>query len=461
MRKFAPLIATAYLLAGAATAGLPDAPESIALLSARSGGDATSDVQSRGAFTQHVPGLDDDALRSFAYGNRIFSTPWVEAPASVAHFDGLGPFFSNRSCAGCHVRDGRGRPPEGARPAGGAVVKLGVSATGEGHEPDPHYGSVLSERAVRGVAAEGRLRVEWEAVPHVYPDGSRTVLRHPRLRVTELAYGRMAKSTRISLRIAPAVIGVGLLESVGDSVIAAMADPDDADGDGVSGRVHWQPGGEAGAQRAGRLGWKATKGSVAEQVATALVEDMGITTPSRPSPEISPAARKARARVTGGEPELEGAALEALVQYCRMLAVPGRRNLSDPAVRRGAARFREAGCTSCHVGALTTSEVRPAALSRQVIHPFSDLLLHDMGPELSDGMPEADARAAEWRTPPLWGIGLATTVNGPRFLLHDGRARSLEEAILWHGGEAQRSRDAFRFLSADARNDLIRFLDSL
>jgi CxxC motif-containing protein (DUF1111 family) len=458
MRRLAGLFALAYVIAGAAMADLTSTSEVLALLSARSGGDATTAVQSAGAFTQHAESLDAEALQAFAYGNRIFSTPWVEAPASVRHFDGLGPYYSSRSCSGCHVHDGRGRPPAGPGDSAAAiVVKLGRADAAR----DPRYGGVLSERAVRALAPEGRFVVHWEEIEHTYPDGTRTMLRRPRFELEALAYGPLAEDTRTSLRVAPAVFGVGLLESVPDSLLARLADPDDADGDRISGRVHILPGGPSESRRLGRFGWKATQPSVAAQVTTALNEDMGITTPARPQPDLGIGQRAARARPDGGRPELKGAALEALVTYCRLLAVPARRDLDDASVRRGAERFREAGCVRCHVPSLVTGDASPAPLARQAIHPFTDLLLHDLGPGLSDGMPEGDAAPSEWRTPPLWGLGLVPAVNGHRFLLHDGRARTPEEAILWHGGEAQASRDAFRSLAVEARRDLLRFLESL
>jgi CxxC motif-containing protein (DUF1111 family) len=478
MRRAAPVVMAVYAIAGVAAAGLPDADLALALLEARSGGDATSPDRSRSAFTQHAPGLSGSELAAFALGNRVFSTPWVEAGASVAHFDGLGPFYSSRSCSGCHLRDGRGRPPGGPDDIGETMlVRLGAADGPRTGLPDPRYGRVLSGRAVRGLAAEGRLEVRWEEIEHRYPDGTRARLRRPRARVADAAYGPLARDTRISARIAPAVIGVGLLEAIPDSVLAALADPDDADRDGISGRVHWRNDDALEAfiavrhpaaatkpgplPRAGRFGWKAAQVTLAAQVTAALAEDMGITTPSRPRPELSAAQVVARGRANGGEPELDGEALEALLAYCRLIAVPARRDVDDPAVRRGAERFRELGCASCHVPALTTGEAPAPALARQVVHPFSDLLLHDMGPELSDRMPEGAARASEWRTAPLWGLGLAATVNGYLYLLHDGRARTTEEAILWHDGEARRSRNAFRSLPASGRSDLLRFLDSL
>jgi CxxC motif-containing protein (DUF1111 family) len=462
MRRAACLVALAYAAAGVAAADLASAPEILALLGTRPGGDATTAVQSASAFTQHPDGLDAKALQAFAHGNRIFSTPWVEAPASVRHFDGLGPYFSSRSCSGCHVHDGRGRPPEGPEDSVVArVVKLGRADASARGSRDPHYGVVLSDRAVRALAPEGRLVVHWEELERAYADGTRARLRRPRFQLAGLAYGPLAEDTRASLRVAPAVFGVGLLEAVPESLLGRLADPADANSDGISGRIHAVRTKGPGTTRPGRFGWKATQASVAGQVTTALVEDMGITTEARPEADLGVGQRAARARPQGGRPELERAALEALVTYCRLLAVPARRDLDDPSVRRGAARFREAGCVSCHVPSLVTADAVPAPLARQVIHPFTDLLLHDLGPELSDGMPEQAAAASEWRTPPLWGLGLVTRVNGHRFLLHDGRARTPEEAILWHGGEAQASRDAFRALTLEARRDLLRFLESL
>lgn len=399
---------------------------------------------------------------SYAQGRRLFETSWVEAPASVAHFDGLGPFFSSRSCAGCHAGAGRGRPPEGpedrARPM---FTRLLVPGSGE-NSGDPRYGRRLSERAVRGLDPEGRLSVRWEELEYVYPDGAVAGIRRPRFELQDTAYGPLSSRTALSFRIAPAVRGLGLLESVPDSRLAALADPDDEDGDGISGRVHWRaaiPGSTS--PRAGRFGWKAAQPSVAWQVSDALVEELGITTSVRLAPELTYAQNSAHARANGGDPELDDARLVALIDYCRLTAVPERRDRTDAGVRRGEGHFRDAGCVSCHVPSLRTEASETGDVARGVIHPFTDLLLHDMGPALADALPEADAAAAEWRTAPLWGLAAAAEAGGNVNLLHDGRARTFEEAILWHGGEASRSREKFRTLPAHARRDLLRFLGSL
>ena len=455
-RAMVVAVVLGYAFAGVAVAGraLEIDP---ALMDPRSGGDATVADSTRAAFTQHVVDLAPDQLFAFAFGNRIFSTPWVEAPSSVTLFDGLGPYYSAHSCSGCHVRDGRGRPPAGpADSTRAVVVKLGA-ATGRGDgRADPRYGSQLSERAARGLAAEGSLVVAWQDVR----DSSGVTLRRPRFSIASTAYGPLDPDTRLSVRIAPVAFGTGLLEAVPDSLLAAFEDPSDRDGDGISGRVHWVADGKGG-RRAGRLGWKATQVTIAGQVATALVGDMGITSPQHPQEEITVAESTARRVPSGGSPEIEGKPLASLVDYCRTLAVPGRRGVREPAVVEGARYFAGIGCASCHRPTLVTGKADIPALSHQIFHPYSDLLLHDLGSGLDDGMPEGDAAGSEWRTAPLWGIGLAQRVNGYRFLLHDGRARSIEEAILWHGGEAERSRRSYLALDPQARLALAAFIESL
>jgi CxxC motif-containing protein (DUF1111 family) len=342
------------------------------------------------------------------------------------------------------------------------VVKLGrLDAQGR-LSPDPVYGSQLSELAVQGIAPEGQMIVHWGRAHRVVSRmaSARACVRRVSMRRI-LGYGPLTPGTLLSARLAPALVGVGLLEAIPDSTLLALADSADANGDGISGRLGQVPALRGEGRVPGRFGWKATQPSVEGQVTMALIGDIGITTPLRAHVEMSEPQRDAAARPTGGEPELDGRPLESLVNYCRTLAVPARRGADDPAILRGARRFEEVGCARCHVPTLTTGPVTPAALSGQTIHPYTDLLLHDMGTGLSDGMPEGDANAVEWRTPALWGIGLAARVGGQRFLLHDGRARSVEEAILWHGGEAGKSRDAFRSLPAAARNELLKFVESL
>jgi CxxC motif-containing protein (DUF1111 family) len=265
----------------------------------------------------------------------------------------------------------------------------------------------------------------------------------------------------VSPRIAPAVMGVGLLEAVPAGDITARADPDDSDGDGISGRPNqvWDPVAEAMAL--GRFGWKAGQPTVRAQAAAAFVGDLGITSTLHPDQPCTAVEADCAAAPDGGMPELDDNKLDRVTFYNRTLAVPARRDVTDVAVQAGAQNFAELGCSSCHTPTMSTGDDDIPALAQQEIHPYTDLLLHDMGSRLADDRPEFAASGTEWRTAPLWGIGLVERVNGHTRFLHDGRARSLEEAILWHGGEAAAAQQGFRDLSATERAELIAFLESL
>jgi CxxC motif-containing protein (DUF1111 family) len=422
---------------------------------------ATVEETGRAAFTQHLPELTDEQLQAFALGNRVFSTSWVEAPASVVQFDGLGPYYSRRSSSSCHMRDGRGTPPSGARGDDGIFV-VGLAREVDGTlAPDPKYGEQLSESALPGIAPEGHLTVRWTEQPFRFPDGEVASLRSPSYEVHDLPLGPLALDTRLRPRLAPSIPGVGLLEAIPDSAILAREDPDDLDGDGISGRVRRVPDGPEGQFEVGRFGWKADQATIVDQVARALRLDMGITSDAQPTADLAPAESLAAKRPEGGHPEIDTATFSALVDYCAMLAVPARRNTSDARVVRGGGLFATAGCTSCHGGTYTTDGSEFAALSRQRIEPGTDLLLHDMGQGLAESVSDHTVTGAEWRTPPLWGLGLHARVTGHRYLLHDGRARTLTEAILWHGGEARASRDRFIRMDAADRHTLLDYLESL
>jgi CxxC motif-containing protein (DUF1111 family) len=261
--------------------------------------------------------------------------------------------------------------------------------------------------------------------------------------------------------VAPAVFGVGLLEAVPEAHILAAADPDDTDGDGISGRPNQVADVVNGGTSLGRFGWKANVPSVEQQNAGAFHGDIGITSALFPDENCPPEQVACGSALSGGVPELDAAKLDRVTFYTRTLAVPARRDVGQPVTTEGQELFASLGCASCHLPELRTGESDIAALSNQVIHPYTDLLLHDMGPGLADGRPDGEASGSEWRTAPLWGIGLVDTVNGHTRFLHDGRARNLSEAILWHGGEAQASADAFRASPARARDALIAFLESL
>ena len=433
------------------------------------GGETSRPGINRNAFALAAATLDREQTRVFFFGNRLFNTNWVMAPSSTEGFDGLGPLFNRVSCSGCHLRDGRGQPPETAEEEMlSMLVRLSLPGAAEDGGPLPHplYGDQLSDRAIPGVPAEGRAILEWEEVEGAYADGTPYSLRKPVVTFEDLAYGPLGEEILVSPRVAPAVIGMGLLEAVPEAAIRALADPGDADGDGISGRTNEVWDFAAGEARLGRFGWKANQPTVAQQVAAAAIGDIGLTTALFPlqnclQDQVECLGAHPGGDAAAGAPEIDPAFFDKLVFYQQTLAVPLARRLEDPQVQQGAALFAEIGCAACHVPTLETGDHPVAAVAGQTIHPFTDLLLHDMGEGLADGRPDFLASGREWRTPPLWGLGLIGMVNDHDRLLHDGRARGPAEAILWHGGEAEAAKEAFRHLPADAREALIAFLGAL
>lgn len=427
------------------------------------GGATTVANRSINAFSFPAANLSDHRSDGFFVGNSLFKTNWVIAPASSEGRDGLGPFYNAVSCSTCHLRDGRGRPPETAdEPFQGLLLRISVAGKSPQDPPHPHpvYGDQIQPFGIPGVAAEGRPRVAYEEVPGQFEDGTMYSLRRPTYTIEDPAYGPLPGALMVSPRVAPQVFGLGLLETIPESRIRERADEADADGDGISGRPNVVPDRRSGGHAIGRFGWKANQPTVEQQTAGAFLGDIGITSPLFPEENFS--ANGKAAPPNGGSPELDRRKLGFITFYMKTLAVPARRNPDDPEVRKGREVFFAAGCNRCHTPRHSTgSDPAYPELSRQTIFPYTDLLLHDMGPGLADGRPDHRASGSEWRTPPLWGIGLVETVNGHTYFLHDGRARNLTEAILWHGGEAERSREHFRKLPAEDRRSLLAFLNDL
>ena len=431
---------------------------------ALSGGAATVFATTRQAFGQPLPHLTADQETQFFVGNSFFNRNWVSAPSSTTARDGLGPLFNARSCSTCHLHDGRGRPPAPGEDMLSMLVRLSIPGRDmqRGIVPEPTYGDQLNGLAVHGVPPEGRAVITYEEIAGTYGDGESYSLRKPTYTFADLRYGPMHPHMLSSPRVAPALVGLGLLEAVPAAALLALADPDDADGDGISGRPNrvWDKAGRR--TILGRFGWKANQPTVAQQVAGAFLGDLGITSPLFPDENCPPNALACRQAPSGGSPELSADLLGHVVFYSQTLAVPARRDPGRLDVRRGRHLFDAAQCGTCHIPTLRTGSVPGLPdLSEQVIHPYTDLLLHDMGAALADGRPDFEATGAEWRTPPLWGIGLVETVNRHTYFLHDGRARDLAEAILWHGGEAEAAKEYFRRLPHDDREALLQFLRSL
>lgn len=428
------------------------------------GGQTTIFNTTPNAFGQPAPGLERMDELHFFVGNSFFNQNWVAAPSSTEARDGLGPFFNSRSCAGCHFKDGRGRAPEfdGENPTG-FLIRLSIPEQDDhgAYRPDPVYGGQFQDQSIFG-QGEGDLFVSYVEIPGTFPDGTPYSLRQPVYHFENLAYGDMHPDVMISPRVANQMIGLGLLEAIPDATLLALADPADADGDGISGRVNIVWDYTAASTAIGRFGWKANQPTLLQQVAGAFSGDMGITTFVFPALNCPTGDAACLSAQNGGQPEIDDDDLLKVVLYSSVLAVPAQRNADDPTVMRGQRLFDEVGCTACHMDTLETGiHPRFDILSNQTIHPYTDLLLHDMGDGLADNRPDYEASGSEWRTPPLWGIGLIATVNGHTYYLHDGRAHSLLEAILWHGGEAEAVRQAFMELSAADREAILAFLESL
>lgn len=446
----------------------------------RSAGAATVRViNSANAFSQSSGNISFEDELDFKVGNGLFRKLWVSAPSSTLASDGLGPLYNARSCQRCHVKDGRGHPPNG--PDDNSIsLFLRVSIPGDPQDsiaeiadyiatlPEPTYGTQLQDFAVQGHTSEYRLDITYDEEIITLVDGVEVALRHPTYRAADLGYGPLHRDAMLSPRVAPQMIGLGLLEAILAADILANADPDDTDGNGISGRpnIVWSI--EYDQPMLGRFGLKAGAPTVKHQSAGAFAGDIGISSPLFPAGagECTAAQTVCQNAIHGDGDnrgtEIDSEALELVTHYSRNLGVPARRNVDDAQVLRGKEVFYTTGCISCHLPSFVTHRLadRPEQ-SFQLIWPYTDMLLHDMGPALADNRPEARATGQEWRTPPLWGIGLTEQVSGHTNFLHDGRARSLLEAVLWHGGEAQAQRDAVIAMPTADREALIAFLESL
>ena len=414
----------------------------------------------------------------FKVGNGLFKKLWVSSPSSTLASDGLGPLFNARSCQRCHLKDGRGHPPEGPDDNATSML-MRISIPGGptpddivdylATQPDPNYGGQIQDFSVAGINAEAKIQITYTEETILLSGGETASLRTPAYDLTTLGYGALHPDIMLSPRVAPQMIGLGLLDAIPVADILARADPDDADDDGISGRPQIVMSTEYGVPMLGRFGLKAGKPSVWEQSAGAFAGDIGISTTLHPAGfgDCMPAQVKCRTAPDGNTADHDNAeigdvGLELVSFYSSNLGVPARRDIDDPQVLRGKQVFYETGCIACHTPKHVTHRLdgQPEQ-SFQLIWPYTDMLLHDMGPGLADNRPEARATGQEWRTPPLWGIGLTEQVSGHTYFLHDGRARSLLEAVLWHGGEAAPHKQSVIDMPPPDRAALIRFLESL
>ncbi|WP_460082174.1 di-heme oxidoreductase family protein [Pseudomonas sp. H3_H05] len=442
---------------------------------ARSGGAATVRKSDQNAFSQPSANLPPSRRVDFSVGNSFFRSPWVIAPSTTTARDGLGPLFNTNACQNCHVKDGRGHPPApDATSAVSMLVRLSIPDAPAyakvieqlGVVPEPVYGGQLQDMSVPGVVPEGKVRVDYTPVPVRFKDGSVVELRKPNLQITQLGYGPLHPDTRYSARVAPPMIGLGLLEAIPDEALLANAKAQARENKGVAGRPNQVWDDVQQKTVLGRFGWKAGQPTLNQQNVHAFSGDMGLTTSLRPFDDCTQAQVDCQRAPSGngpdGEPEVSDNILRLVLFYSRNLAVPARRDVNSPQVLAGKNLFFQAGCQSCHTPKYTTAaNAAEPELANQVIRPYTDLLLHDMGEGLADNRSEFKASGRDWRTPPLWGIGLTETVNGHTQFLHDGRARNLLEAVLWHGGEAQAAQRQVLAFNAEQRAALLAFLNSL
>lgn len=442
---------------------------------ARSGGAATVRKTDQNAFSLPSANLPPSRRVDFSVGNSFFRSPWVIAPSTTTARDGLGPLFNTNACQNCHIKDGRGHPPApDATNAVSMLVRLSIPDSPAyakvieqlGVVPEPVYGGQFQDMAVPGVTPEGKVRVEYTPVPIRFKDGTEVELRKPALQFTQLGYGPMHPDTRFSARVAPPMIGLGLLEAIPEEAILANAAVQAKENNGIKGRVNRVWDDELQKTVAGRFGWKAGQPNLNQQNVHAFSGDMGLTTSLRPFDDCTDAQTACKQAPNGngpdGEPEVSDNILRLVLFYTRNLAVPARRGVNDQQVLAGKNLFFQAGCQSCHTPKYTTAaNAAEPELANQVIRPYSDLLLHDMGDGLADNRTEFQASGRDWRTPPLWGIGLTQAVSGHTQFLHDGRARNLLEAVLWHGGEAQQAQQQVLSFNAEQRAALLAFLNSL
>ncbi len=424
---------------------------------AYSGGVATVFDATGSAFAQPAPTLSVSSLARHDAGDAAFEAVFVTSPAPVN--PGLGPLFNANSCAACHTSDGRGRPPATGEVPTGLLMRLGVAGSDAhgGPLPAPAFGGQLQVRAVLGQLPEASLVVQYVENGGTFSDGAGYSLRFPAYQLQN-PYTDLPAGLLTSPRVSPPNFGLGLLEAVPEATILALADESDANGDGLSGRPNYVWDAGAGRMALGRLGLKANTATLLQQSFTAYSQDIGITTSFLPTENCE--GQLAACAAHGAD--ISDSVVQAVTFYLRTLAVPARRRLDDPVARHGETLFTRIGCAGCHVTTLHTGGVPGVPeLSNQTIHPYTDLLLHDLGPGLADGRPDFAASGSEWRTSPLWGIGLTAAVNGHTNFLHDGRARNLTEAILWHDGEAHATREGFRTLPSAERDALLAFLNSL
>ena len=439
----------------------------IGLLAVNLDGEILSSSKDKSLLLKPFPSLNDEQYDKFILGRSFFVIPWVEAPSATTARDGLGPLFNANTCVSCHPANGRGTLFNENVESRSLVVRLSIDSPSliksdlhksllekKGFIPEPVYGNQLAMNGIHGVDFEGKVKIDFDEVLVDFPDGEKQILLKPKYSLENLNYGALHKDANISYRIAPTLNGIGLIESISKEDILANEDEFDKNNDGISGRANFVYSNITKKEELGKYTWKASVASLKEQVAGAASNDMGLTTTIFPNENCTQTqkacneAHKAKDAI-----DLPDDRLEAVTYYLKNIKTYESKKSKE--YIEGLALFEQISCAKCHISSFDTSKGFK-------ISPFSDFLLHDMGENLADGRVEFKANKNEWRTAPLWGLALHEKINKekPR-LLHDGRARTFQEAILWHGGEAQKSKENYMNLPKEQREKLIKFLEEL
>ncbi|MCV2402623.1 c-type cytochrome [Marinomonas sp. C2222] len=431
-------------------------------------------------YSQPISGLPVEQKLNFKIGESVFQKFWVPSPSSTTASDGLGPLFNTRSCNNCHILNGRGHAPE-PNIYGSSIpsflVRFGQKVPNQELNPqtiypnlgDEVYGKQLQGHNSQGVTSEGDFQLTYTVKKEKLADGTIVELRKPSISWSSLNYGPLGENTEIALLVSPPLVGMGLLDNIPDDVILKNADPEDSNKDGISGRVNWVVTNKHGTKSIGRFGYKATATSVNVQNQQAFNIDLGLSTPLERSPSGDCTEHQVAciSSLNGnsthlGNVEADKEQVKLVNLFVSLSSPPKMRNLRDTDFLEGKKYFDQANCAACHIPKMTTgSNATYPILNNRIFYPFTDMLLHDMGDDLASGFPIFSAHPNEWRTAPLWGIGLSEKVSGRKGFLHDGRARTIEEAILWHGGEAKQSQQFYKQLESTQRSKLIYFLESL
>ncbi|WP_369048229.1 di-heme oxidoredictase family protein [Tenacibaculum sp. UWU-22] len=420
---------------------------------AKSGGETTIFTMSNIAYSSPAENLSQETLEKHLNGDLDFERIFVTAPATLN--PGLGSVYNNSSCIKCHPSDGRGKLlPKNINGFTSLLLRISTPGNDKHNAPlaAPGYGTQLQNHALSGFLPEVTYQLSLQEQIELLADGTQVVLRKPIFSVTDW-YKEKPTNYMLSPRIAPPIFGSGLLEAIPEADILKATDENDSDKNGISGKANyvWNP--VTQQTELGRFGWKANVSTLQVQVAGAYHGDMGITNPVFTKEEYDDGL--------ADDPEISAEILNNVVVYCQTLGVPAARDVDNEQVDNGYQIFQNIQCAACHTPQQRTLQASVEALSNQTFYPFTDMLLHDMGEGLADNRPDFLASGKEWQTRPLWGIGLQKIVNGHTQFLHDGRARNLTEAILWHGGEAEAAKNNFKKLSTKEREDLLAFLNSL